>query len=265
MEVMHADPRRVGTVEERFTGLCLRVFGPEQVQAVVSHGSAVKGGLIPGFSDMDFMVFLAPDRFGPYGLRVDDAMAMQEGIDGLGAERAGFDYVDAHFYDAGSPPDWWTGPVPGAYRLLHGGLPAGVEADAGRLREAGAKTLQSAGRLAAADLAAFSDAPNRQLRRRVRLLATRVTPVLFAAAAARRDDVMAVWAADKVTVLSLFEAAYGGDPQADLPRRFYEGLWGIGAEEAAPEEYRRVFRLGVEFLFWADRLGRDPGGQLPAN
>lgn len=256
METIRADPELVHAVERRFVGLCLEIFGPEGVTAVVSHGSAVKGGLIPGFSDFDVLAFLTPDQFGPYGLDVDRSLAIQSRVDGLGARGAGFSYFQAAFYNPEAMPGWWTGLVPGAYRLLHGRLPGGLEATDVRLRESGVRALRQAGDWARGALSRWTDSHDAGLRREVRLLSTVVTPLVFAAVSFDRDDAASVWAADKFTALRLFEERYRDDPDAGLPRRFYEALFAIGPDEAPPDRYRHALRAGFRFLVWADRLAR---------
>jgi predicted nucleotidyltransferase len=86
---------------DRFVRACLDIFGRERVEGIILHGSALKGGGIPGYSDIDFMVFLAPDSFDEHGeLRDESAFAMQERIGPLPCREVGFLDPQAYFYDA---------------------------------------------------------------------------------------------------------------------------------------------------------------------
>ncbi len=88
----------------RFVRGCLDVFGEDQVEGIVLHGSAAKGGSIPGFSDIDFMVFLSPDCFDEQGALPDElAFAIQERIGPLPWREAGFLYPQGLFPRRASP------------------------------------------------------------------------------------------------------------------------------------------------------------------
>ena len=96
-----------------FVEACRDIFGEENIQGIILHGSAVKGGVIPGYSDIDFMVFLTPDALDERGKLPDQvAFAMQERIGPMPWREAGFGYPQAYFYDVSTLPEWWTGPTP---------------------------------------------------------------------------------------------------------------------------------------------------------
>ncbi len=247
---------------DRFIRACLDVFGSERVEAIVLHGSALKGGAISGYSDIDFMVFVTPGCFRENGDLPDDLVfAIQERIGPLPWREAGYLYPQAYFHDARRLPAGWTGPVPGAHRVLWGTLPPAAVPTADRLRASSLRYLKDELPAAiAADLRNFADADDSSLARRVRLLGTRVTPAVFALAGHDADDALALSALPKFEALARLEARYPGADGPGLARRFYEIVGRIYGGEFDAGLAREAFRTGIAFLRWAEGLGR----QLPA-
>lgn len=246
---------------DRFVSACLDVFGPERVEGIVLHGSAHKGGDIPGYSDIDFMVFLTPDCFDDRGELPDDLVfAIQERIGPLPWQGAGFLDGQAYFYDARRLPSWWTGPIPGAHRVLWGQVPPEAVPTAERLRSDSLRFLKEElpGAIAR-DLASFADAADASLPRRLRLLGTRVTPAIFALAGHDADDVLELWAQPKFEALARLEARYPDDEGPALARRFYQNVARLYGEQFDVGLGRETFRLGIAFLRWAQRTAATPG------
>jgi hypothetical protein len=241
----------------RFVAACLEVLGEERVEGIVLHGSAVKGGGIPGYSDIDFMVFLTPEAFDGDGNLPDEAaFALQERIGPLPWRDAGVLYPQAYFYDARRLPDWWTGPAPGAHQVLFGRLPEAAVPTAERLRAIEARYLSEVlpGRTTA-NVQNFADGDDASLARRVRLLGTDVTPTVFALATAASDDPLELWALPKFEALARIEALYPEDEGPALARRFYEQVAALyGNEPFDADLGRQAFRTGVAFLRWAERI-----------
>ncbi len=188
-----------------FVGACRDIFGEDKIEGIILHGSAVKGGIIPGYSDIDFMVFLSPDAFRDDGSLPDEAaFAMQERIGPMPWRKAGFGYPQAYFYDARRLPEWWTGPVPGAFRALVGELPDAAKATTEGLR-AGARLFLSEtlpGRLNGM-VSNYADSADAQLPRRVRLLGTDLTPAVFSLASLHTDDLLLLWGRPKFEALAI--------------------------------------------------------------
>lgn len=241
-----------------FARACLDVLGEERVEGIILHGSAVKGGGIPGYSDIDFMVFLVPDCFDSNGDLPDDAaFAIQERIGPLPWREAGFLYPQAYFYDSRRLPDWWTGPVPGAFRVLWGHLPAEAQPTADGLRKSSRRFLREVlPQYISRDLGGFIDAPDDTLPRRVRLLGTSVAPTIFALLGHDAEDVMRVWAQPKNEALQRLEERYPSEEGPRLARRFYREVARLYAGEFDADLERQAFRVGITFLRWAERIGR---------
>ncbi len=239
-----------------FVGACRDIFGEANIEGIILHGSAVKGGIIPGYSDIDFMVFLTPDAFHDAALPDEAAFAMQERIGPMPWRKAGFGYPQAYFYDARRLPEWWTGPVPGAFRALVGELPDAARATEEGLR-AGARRFLSEtlpGRLNGM-VSNYADSADTQLPRRVRLLGTDLTPAVFSLASLHTDDLLTLWGRPKFEALAIVDQAH---PDADGPRlakRFYANVKLLFGEEFDVQLGREAFRTGVAFMRWAEQIG----------
>lgn len=242
---------------EGFVDACRDIFG-DKVEAIILHGSAVKGGVIPGYSDIDFMVFLSPAAFRDDGTLPDEAaFAMQERIGPMPWREAGFGYPQAYFYNAGRLPEWWTGPVPGAFRALVGELPDAAKATTEGLR-AGARRFLSEtlpGRLNGM-VSNYADSADAQLPRRVRLLGTDLTPAVFSLASLHTDDLLLLWGRPKFEALAIVEQAYPDAEGPPLAKQFYANVVRLFATEFDVLLGRETFRTGVAFMRWAEQIGR---------
>jgi hypothetical protein len=248
----------IDTLIDAFVRACLDVFGAERVEGVILHGSAHKGGGIPGYSDIDFMVFLTPECFDPEGeLPDDDVFAIQERIGPLPWREAGFLYPQAYFYDARRLPHWWTGPAPGSYRVLFGALPAEAVPTEERLRLASKRLLAEQLRAQLVGmLRNFADADDASLPRRLRLLGTAVTPAVFALASLESDDVLSLWAQPKLAALARLEELHPNAEGPGLARRFYDSVARLYQGDFDADLGRETFRVGVGFLRWAIATAR---------
>ncbi len=241
---------------ERFVRACLDAFDKERVEGVILHGSAAKGGEIPGYSDIDFMVFLAPDCLDSSGVPPDEAIfAIQERIGPLPWREAGFLYPQAYFHDARRLPESWTGPVPGACRVLWGSLPPEAQPTPAGLRASSRDFLKEIlPQYISRDLSGFIDAMDDTLPRRLRLLGTSVAPTLFALLAHDAEDVMEVWAQPKTEALRRLGERYPNDEGPSLARRFYQDVAQLYGDEFDADRARQTFRTGIAFLRWAERI-----------
>ncbi len=243
---------------DAFVQACLDVFGQERVEGIVLHGSALKGGGIPGYSDIDFQVFLSPECFDERGELPDESVfAVQKRIGPQPWREAGFLYPQAYFYDARRLPSWWTGPVPGAYRVLWGRLPAEAAPTPERLRASSLRFLkEELPQHIASDLRNFADAADDSLPRRVRLLGTTVTPTIFALAGHDAEDVLELWAQPKFEALARLEERYPEAEGPSLARRFFEGVRRLYGGEFDGDLGRETFRTGIAFLRWAEAVAQ---------
>jgi len=111
---------------------------------LIVHGSALKGGAIPGCSDIDLQLYLRADAFDEHGdLPLSVALAIHRELSGI--DPAPFQYIQCYPLPA-SPIDVmprFTAPVPGGYHVLAGRLPI-PEATAAELVEDARMALSAA-------------------------------------------------------------------------------------------------------------------------
>ncbi len=161
---------------------------------LLAHGSVVKGGFIPGCSDIDLHLYLEDDAFdAPNQLLLDVAFRIRRDL--IKLDPAPFRYVQCYPESRELRPEW-VGPIPGAYHLIAGDLPI-PEASAADLRES-----------AAAGLSSLDPNPMRIVRsllgrgagrfsRNLRLLCTQVWPAVYQVLVVSGDDPIATWSLPK--------------------------------------------------------------------
>ncbi|MBI1929799.1 hypothetical protein HYR99_36810, partial [Candidatus Poribacteria bacterium] len=133
---MKAYENVIAELRGAFVEVCKSVFG-ECLVAIIAKGSTVKGGFIPGLSDVDLHVYLTDDAF-IYSdfLKLELGLSLQAKMDEL-----------LRKYDVGggpiqviclpvSKPRDWLGPLPGTYIVLYGdGCPAPPPTVEGMLKQ----------------------------------------------------------------------------------------------------------------------------------
>ncbi len=158
------------------------------------HGSALKGGAIPGCSDIDLQLYLKQDAFTPeWRLPLELAMAIHRDL--ARSDPAPFQYIQC--YALPERPGLLgrrlsIGPVPGTYHVVAGRRPV-PEATADEVRRRAHETLGQLAADPAGVAAGLLEHGGGRLERLVRLLCTDVWPALFAVLACRADDPCAVW------------------------------------------------------------------------
>jgi len=247
-------------IVQRVAGVYRKHTAPWFIGLVV-HGSAVKGGTIPGCSDLDFQLYLEPEALTWHGqLPLELGFAIRRDLDGI--QMWPFRYVQCYTLTP-KVPEGWVGPIPGAYRLIAGRLPV-AEATAEQLRHSAARSLSAlaaptylVGKLLGPDGEHSRAVGGVRLARNLRLLCTQVWPALYQVLTLREEDVLAVWRLPKAEAI------------ARLPQE--TGLWQAGAEfhravlayypaEASLEGALAIMRAGVDFLQAAKSWWEEKGG-----
>ncbi|MCH8290948.1 hypothetical protein IH992_07605 [Candidatus Poribacteria bacterium] len=221
-------------LRKAFVEVCKSVFG-ESLVSIITKGSSVKGGFIPGLSDVDLHVYLEDDVF-IYSdfLKLEFGLSMQEKMDELiGKYDLGGGPIQVILINVSQSPDW-SGPLPGTYIVLYGdGDPFPPPTVEGMLKQDldGLKNPTYAYKL----ISSFLDKGNDQLPNYVRRLNPAVNPALYRVLSLLTRDPAKVWKMTKFEVLDALERL---------------------ADESAKE----VTRLGREFYDMArqkERLGKD--------
>lgn len=166
---------------------------------LVAHGSAVKGGYIPNCSDIDFQLYLEDDAFAANG-ELPLALGTQIYAELAQINPAPFKYIQCYALTRHLRPGW-IGPIPGAYHLVAGQIPVPLA------------TPQALWTAAERDLTQLKpDALNLlshgggRFERAVRLLCTKVWPVLYQVLVVQQPDPIAVWNLPKHEAIALLSA-----------------------------------------------------------
>ncbi len=208
------------------------------------HGSALKGGYIPGGSDVDLQLYLADAAFGPDGqLPLQVGTAIHRELSAI--DLAPFSYIQCYpLTISRQGREEWVGPIPGAFHMVAGRLPVPV-ATAEQLRTRAHRRLADPRPVhtsVANELLGYGAG---NLARRVRLLLTEVWPVLYQMLTCYTDDPLAVWRLPKDRAIELL-------PADDSPGREIRQLYATaqtyyaGAQSA--QQGLQVLLDGVTFL-----------------
>lgn len=219
--------------------------------ALLLHGSAFKGGIIPGCSDIDFQLYMRDDALNADGtLPLELAMALHRDLAGI--DPAPFNYLQCFARGSVLPPGL-VGPIPGAYALLGGALP---------VAEATSEQLLSSARAALGRLrvppeklaASLLDHGENRLERHVRLLCTDVWPTLYHVLVVQSGDPIDVWGLPKPDAIAQLPA---GMPLGGAIREFYAALLDYYPAHTDALAGLRVIERGVAFLRAVQAWWRD--------
>jgi hypothetical protein len=209
---------------------------------LVAHGSAVKGGVIPGCSDIDFQLYLEENAFSWGGqLSLELGFAIRRDLAHLDLEP--FRYVQC-YAQTNRLREGFIGPIPGAYHLIAGRLPV-PEPTARDLRESaknGLTRLDPAPRYIMGKLLGPGEV---RLARALRLLCTQVWPTLYQVLTLHQDDPIAVWCLPKDRAIQRLPAE---TPLGEGIRRFHKAVRDYYPAEDSLEGALRVIESGVAFL-----------------
>jgi hypothetical protein len=208
---------------------------------LIIHGSAVKGGFIPGCSDIDFQLFLDDTAFTWCGeLALEVGFSIQRDLAKI--DPAPFGYIQCHARKV-EQSDNIIGPISGAYRVIAGTLPV-AEATTEQLRESARQELAglNAPTFVISELLGHG---GERLAHNLRLLCTKVWPVLYQVLTLQQEDAIGIWNLRK-------EQAVDRLPQKTALRetiqRFYRAVQAYYSAEESLEEAFLVIESGAAFL-----------------
>jgi hypothetical protein len=224
----------------------LRYAGPHFVGLLI-FGSAFKGGVIPGSSDLDLKLYLADAAFADRGqLPLALCMAIQRDLSRI--DPAPFRYIQCDALPGTPPPDQ-VGPVPGTYHVVAGRLPV-AEATAEQIRRAAHRALTTLDSTPAFVTGSLLEHGGGRLSATVRLLCTRVWPTLYNVLTLRHEDAFGVWRLPKERAIEMVPA---GTPLGSTLRTFYNAVRAYYPAEASVEQALAVVEHGVAVLQMARR------------
>jgi hypothetical protein len=217
------------------------------------HGSAVKGGIIPNCSDIDLQLYLDRAAFTWHGqLPLALAFAIREDLAGI--RLSPFRYIQC-YVRTGEPHGNLVGPIPGAYHLVAGTLPI-AEATDQDLRESASKALAELNPAPTFIVDELLGPGGVRLERSLRLLCTKVWPVLYQVLTLYEQEMAPVdiWCLPKEQAM---ERLPGNTALQDAMQRFYRAIWTYYPSEDSLEAAFSVIESGTAFLeaarsWWAD-------------
>lgn len=165
---------------------------------LLAHGSALKGGYIPGCGDVDMQLYLREEAFASDGaLPLELGLAIQRDLAAI--PLGPFEYVQCYALSP-RPREGWVGPIPGAYHMILGRLPV-PEATASQLRDSARRALaglRPAPEYITGGLLTYSHA---RLERQTRLLCTDVWPLVYHVLSLSQPDPLAMWRLTKMEAI----------------------------------------------------------------
>ena len=180
--------------------------------SLVAHGSAVKGGFIPGSSDVDLDAFVDPAALDARGeLPLERALALHADLARI--DPRPFRYLQGHVYPTGSGPR--VGYVPGAMHVVWGdaAVPVATEDE---LTQAAASSLRALDpdALRSRISNGLLDHGEGRLDRQVRWLCTDVWPVIYQVTCLHEGRGLDVWRLTKPQVVGRLQSVPGVGPAA---------------------------------------------------
>ncbi len=219
----------------------LRQAGAHFVGLIVL-GSALKGGLIPGSSDLDLKLYLADALFTDEAqLPLALCMAIQRDLSQV--DPTPFRYIQCQAVPSTPSPDQ-IGPVPGTYHLVAGRLSV-PEATKEQLRQAAHSSLATLTPVLAFVTDGLLEHGGGRLSATVRLLCTKVWPTLYHVLTLQQQDVFAVWRLPKDRALALVPR---DTPLGSAIQAFSIAVHAYYPAEASVEQALAVIEHGIAVL-----------------
>jgi hypothetical protein len=209
----------------------------------VAHGSAVKGGMIVGSSDVDLVAFVEPSFLTPSEeLPLEQALELHRGLAHI--DPSPFRYVSGHLYRVGGGPG--PGFIPGTHHVIWGSRDVPVATSEQLLAAARLALRAISPEVTSAQISnALLDHGEDRLFNQVRLLCTKVWPVMYQVACLKEGDGLSIWQQRKVEVVTLLN----DDPVVGHnAMRWWDAVTGHyrGCEEVSTA--LETIRAGVAFL-----------------
>jgi hypothetical protein len=211
-------------------------------------GSAVRGGMIPGASDIDFHLYLQPSIF----LAADgkqNILPLELGLaihhDLARVDPAPFRYIDGGV-ETDHLPEGHVGPIPGCYHMLAGVLPY-AEATNQQVKAMARQELNRLEPLPAfvSDALLHHGTGRGDLSSAVRQLCQSVWPVIYHVASLQQEDALAVWRLPKNRIIQYFPVEH---PLGNTIRKFETAVRLFYPTEAPLDAALKLIQAGVNVL-----------------
>ena len=202
---------------------------------LVVHGSALKGGFIPGCSDIDFQLYVNET------LSLETCLATQKDISRIDPDP--FRYIQCYPI-SGTLPREHIGPVPGAYHLLAGRLPV-AEATRSQLQESARKRIATLNPMPEYIVDSLFESGIGRLSWNIRWLCTDVWPTLYQVLVLQGHDPFTAWSLPKPEAIELLSP---DTPLGQTIRDFYQAVQTHYPYQQLLAEALAVIETGIAFL-----------------
>ncbi|MCH5585538.1 hypothetical protein MK805_11310 [Shimazuella sp. AN120528] len=156
---------------------------------LIVHGSAMKGGFIKGSSDIDFQLFLEDKIFEDNGmLPLELYLKIHQDLAKINTSP--FRYIQCKALSKNLPRDY-VGPVSGTYKIVAGRLPV-PEATNEQLKQSAHESLLKLTETPEY-LSSLLDHGKDRLTHLIRLLCTRVSPLIYQILAIEHENAIQIW------------------------------------------------------------------------
>ncbi|GHO83501.1 hypothetical protein [Dictyobacter formicarum] len=213
---------------------------------ILIHGSALKGGFIPGCSDIDFQLYLDGSILEASGqLPLSLSMAIQRDLATL--DPAPFQYIQAYVkspHVKTARAAQLVGPIADTYHMLYGHLPV-PEATVEQIVQGSRRSVERVPAVIADTSEDLLSAGGGRLERKVRFMCTDVWPTLYSVLTLQSQQPLAIWRLSKDSALHLLPAH---TPMGRGIRRFHQCVTLYYSHEHVLEEALAVLETGVAFL-----------------
>lgn len=228
-------------IVEKVAAVYLKHVAPWFIGLIV-HGSAVKGGFIPGCSDIDFQLYLEDSIFSWHGqLPLELGFAIRRDLAEINPTP--FRYIQC-YAQTREQQEGFVGPIPGAYHLVAGELPV-AEATAQQLRESARRGLGELNPAPTFIMGNLLGHGGVRLARSIRLLCTKVWPVLYQVLTLQQDDAIGVWGLPREQAI---EQLPRNSALSRTIQRFYQAVRIYYPAEDSLEGALSIIDSGIVFL-----------------
>lgn len=200
----------------------------------------MKGGFIPGASDIDFHLYLKESLLSDIG-QLPIEMALDIHRDLAKINPYPFSYIQCDALSS-KLPKGYVGPIPGAYHLVTGSLPVN-EATSEQLKSSAKNTLSN---LVTEPkyLKNLLDHGDERLNRIVRLLCTQVSPTIYQVLSLQQEDAVKVWQLTKNEAINLL-------PDKEMMlyvEQFYRKVKSCYPDKKSVEDAISLIKNGIAFF-----------------
>lgn len=199
------------------------------------HGSALKGGFIPGCSDIDFQLYVNEP------LSLETCVAVYRDISRIDPDP--FRYIQCYPISNALPADH-VGPIPGAYHMVAGRLPV-AEATRSQLQESARKHIAALNPMPEYIIDSLFESGIGRMSWHIRWLCTDVWPTLYQVLVLQGHDPFTVWSLSKPEAIELLPP---NTPLGQTIHAFYQAVQTYYPYEQLQVEELAVIVTGIAFL-----------------